>query len=49
MGLILAIISPGLSWDAMLEMTGTRLGKIVGIGMYLFIEKVTKRRNFVHY
>ena len=31
--------SPGLSWDAMLKMTGMRLEKIVDIDMYLFIEK----------
>ena len=31
--------SPGLSWDAMLKMTGVRLDKIVDIDMYLFIEK----------
>ena len=31
--------SPGFSWDAMLKMTGVRLGKIVDIDMYLFIEK----------
>ena len=31
--------SPGLSWDAMLKMTGMRLEKIVDINMYLFIEK----------
>ena len=31
--------SPGLSWDAMLKMTGMRLEKIVNIDMYLFIEK----------
>ena len=31
--------SPGLSWDAMLKMTGVKLGKISVIGMYLFIEK----------
>ena len=30
---------PGLSWDAMLKMTGVRLEKIVDINMYLFIEK----------
>ena len=28
-----------MSWDAMLEMTGMRLKKIVEIDMYLFIEK----------
>ena len=31
--------SPGLSWDAMLKMTGVRLEKISDIDMYLFIEK----------
>ena len=31
--------SPGLSWDAMLKMTGKRLEKNVHIDMYLFIEK----------
>ena len=31
--------SPGLSWDAMLKMTGVKLEKIVDIHMYLFIEK----------
>ena len=31
--------SPGLSWDAILKMTGMRLEKIVDIDMYLFIEK----------
>ena len=31
--------SPGLTWDAMLEMSGVRLGKISGIDKYLFIEK----------
>ena len=30
---------PGLSWDAMLKMTGVKLEKIVQIDMYLFIEK----------
>ena len=30
---------PGLSWDAMLEMTGVKLEKIFDIDMYLFIEK----------
>ena len=29
---------PGLSWDAILKMTGVRLEKIVDIAMYLFIE-----------
>ena len=31
--------SLGLSWDAMLNMTGMRLKKFVDIDMYLFIEK----------
>ena len=30
--------SPGLSWDAMLKMTGAELEKISDIDMYLFIE-----------
>ena len=35
--------SPGLSWDAMLKMTGVRLEKIVDIDIYLSIEKALKR------
>ena len=31
--------SPGLSWDAMLKMTGIKLEKINDIDMYLFLEK----------
>ena len=31
--------APGLSWDAMLKMTGTELEKISDIDQYLFIEK----------
>ena len=31
--------SPGLRWDAMLKMTGIKLGKICGIDKYLFIAK----------
>ena len=31
--------SPGLSWDAMLKMTGTELGKINNIDVHLFLEK----------
>ena len=31
--------SPGLSWYAMLKMTGVKLEKISDIGKYLFIEK----------
>ena len=34
--------SPGLSWDAMLKMTGVKLEKISDIDKYLFIEKGTK-------
>ena len=31
--------SPGLSWDAMLKMTGIRLEKINNIDVHLFLEK----------
>ena len=31
--------APGLSWDAMLKMTGVKLEKIADIDIYLFIEK----------
>ena len=31
--------SPGLSWDAMLKMTGVELEKISDIDIYLFIKK----------
>ena len=31
--------NPGLSWDAMLKMTGIELRLISNIGMYLFVEK----------
>ena len=31
--------SPGLSWDAMLKMTGVKLAKIFDTDIYLFIEK----------
>ena len=34
--------SPGLSWDAMLKMTGIKLEKISDINQYLFIEKGTR-------
>ena len=37
--------SPGLSWDAMLKMTGIKLEKISDIDMYLFIEKGTRGEN----
>ena len=36
--------SPGLSWDAMLKMTGVELEKISDIDKYLFIEKGTRGR-----
>ena len=42
MGLVVVVIlvsSPGLSWDAMLKMTGVKLKNIFAIDMYLFIEK----------
>ena len=41
MGLILVIFfsSPGLSWGAMLKMTGVKLLRISDIDKYLFIEK----------
>ena len=41
MGLILVIIFSfaGLSWDAMLKMTGVVLEKVSDIDKYLFIEK----------
>ena len=35
--------SPGLSWGAMLKMTGMRLEKSVDIDMYLFTEKGLRR------
>ena len=34
--------SPGLSWDAMLKMTGVRLEKNSDIDMYLFIEQALR-------
>ena len=34
--------SPGLSWDALLKMTGIELEKISVIDKYLFIEKGTR-------
>ena len=33
---------PGLSWDAMLNMTGVKLEKISDIDQYLFIQKGTR-------
>ena len=33
---------PGLSWDAMLKMTGAKLEKISDIDQYLFIEKESR-------
>ena len=38
--------SPGLSWDAMLKMTGVKLEKISDIDKYLFIEKGLKGRIY---
>ena len=35
--------SPGLSWDAMLKMTGVKLEKISDTDKYLFIEKGLRR------
>ena len=35
--------SPGMSWDAMLKMTGAELEKIFDIDMYLFVEKGLRR------
>ena len=32
-------ISPGISWDAMLKMTGIQLEKIHNIDVHLFLEK----------
>ena len=37
--------SPGLSWDAMLKMTGIELKKISDIKKYLFIEKGLRGGN----
>ena len=34
--------APGLSWDAVLKMTGVKLEKIFDIDQYLFIEKGTR-------
>ena len=34
--------APGLSWDAILKMTGVKLEKISDIDQYLFIEKGTR-------
>ena len=35
----LVMIDPGLSWGAMLKMTGIKLEKISDINQYLFIKK----------
>ena len=42
LGLCHDFSSPGLSWDAMLKITGIELEKISDIDQYLFIEKGTK-------
>ena len=39
--------SPGLSWDAILKMTGIELELISDIDMHLFIE-IGMRRYFLH-
>ena len=39
--------SPGLSWDAMLKMTGMGLEIISDIDMYIYWKRI-KRRNFLH-
>ena len=39
--------SPGLSWDAMLKMTGVKLEKISDIDKYLFIEKGLRRISYI--
>ena len=38
--------SPGLSWDAMLKMTGIELDFISDIDMHLFLEKKNERKCF---
>ena len=38
--------SPGLSWDAMLKMTGIELEKISDVDKYLFIEKGKEKEEF---
>ena len=38
--------SPGLSWDAMLKMTGIELQKISDVDKYLFIEKGKEKEEF---
>ena len=40
--------SPGLSWDAMLKMTGVKLQKISDIVKYLFPEKELRGGIFLH-
>ena len=42
------VSSLGLSWDAMLKMTGAKLEKTSDIDKYLFNEKRIKRRDFLH-
>ena len=39
--------SPGLSWDAMLKMTGIKLEKISDIDKYLFIEKGLRGISYI--
>ena len=40
--------SPGLSWDAMLKMTGWELELISDTDVHLFIKKRNKRRYFLY-
>ena len=40
--LVIIFSSPGLSWDAMLKMTGIELLKISDINKYLFLKKVLR-------
>ena len=39
--------SPGLSWDAMLKMTGVKIEKISNVDMYLFIERGLRGISFI--
>ena len=39
--------SPGLSWDAMLKITGVKLEKISDIDKYLFIEKGLRGISYI--
>ena len=41
--------SPGLSWDAILKMTGIKLDLISDINIHLFIEKKNERWYFIYF